>query len=68
MVLFTNKSISQIEREMNIHFANLRYIVLGKRRKEITEKYKTPMRDIKNIDYNKNVWLSLNKDYKGEVK
>ena len=39
-----------------------------KRRKEITEKYKTPMRDIKNIDYNKNVWLSLNKDYKGEVK
>ena len=68
LVLFTNKSISQIEKEMNIHFANLRYIVLGKRRKEITEKYKTPMRDVKNIDYNKNVWLSLNKDCKGEIK
>lgn len=60
LVLFTNKSISQIEREMNIHFANLRYIILGKRRREITQQYKVPMR--KNIEYNRKVWLDINKE------
>ena len=59
-VLFTNKSICQIEREYKINYNGLRYIVLGKRRREITQKYKIPMR--KNIEYNKKIWLEIDKE------
>lgn len=59
-VLFTDKSICQIEREYKINFNGLRYIVLGKRRREITQQYKVPMR--KNIEYNRKVWLDINKE------
>lgn len=57
-VLFTNKSISQIERELNIHFNGLRYIVLGKRRRELTENYIVPMR--KHLEENKQIWIKQN--------
>ena len=57
-VLFTNKSISQIERELNIHFNGLRYIVLGKRRRELTSDYITPMRE--HIEENKQIWIKQN--------
>ena len=57
-VLFTNKSISQIERELNIHFNGLRYIVLGKRRRELTSDYITPMRE--HIEANKQIWIKQN--------
>lgn len=57
-VLFTNKSISQIERELNIHFNGLRYIVLGKRRRELTYDYIVPMR--KHLEENKKIWIEQN--------
>ena len=43
-VLFTNKSISQIKRDFNINFNGLRYIILGKRRKDLTKDYIVSMR------------------------
>ncbi len=57
-VLFTSKSISQIERDFQIHFNGLRYIVLGTRRKELTEQYFLPMR--KHLKENQNIWLKIN--------
>jgi len=52
-VLFTNKSISQIKRDFNINFNGLRYIILGKRRKDLTKDYIVSMR--KYIEKNKNI-------------
>ena len=52
-VLFTNKYISQIEIDFNINFNRLRYIILGKRRKDLTKDYIVPMR--KYIEKNKNI-------------
>ena len=44
-ILFTNKSILQIEKDNAIAFGGLRGIVLGTRRKELTVDYLLPMRD-----------------------
>lgn len=57
-VLFSDKSISQIERDFDINFNGLRYIVLGKRRKEITKDYIVPMRE--HIEENKKIWIRIN--------
>lgn len=64
-VLFTNKSISQIERDFDIHFNGLRYIVLGKRRKELTKDYILPMRG--HIEENQIIWNKLNGVYNNEI-
>lgn len=57
-VLFSDKSISQIERDFGINFNGLRYIVLGKRRKEITKDYIVPMRE--HLEENKEIWNKIN--------
>lgn len=57
-VLFSNKSIIQIEKDFNIPFNGLRYIILGKRRRELTTKYIVPMRE--HIEENRKIWNILN--------
>lgn len=64
-VLFSNKSISQIERDFNIDFNGLRYIVLGKRRRELTKNYIVPMRE--HIEENKIIWNRINGGIRHEV-
>lgn len=64
-VLFTNKSIMQIEKDLGIHFNGLRYIVLGKRRKELTKDYILPMRE--HIEENQNIWNKLNGGNNNEI-
>lgn len=59
-ILFTNKSIIQIEKDFKIPFNGIRYIALGKRRKELTKEYKLPLR--KHIEYNQKIWNNLNKE------
>ena len=61
-VLFTNKSVTQIGTENNIQGNTLTYIINGKRRKELTQDFITPMR--KNIISNQEIFNKIYPDYK----
>lgn len=63
-ILFTSLSITKISEKYHINNSTLQYIVNGKRRKELTQKYYAPLR--RNIEYNKKIFLQLYPQFKGD--
>lgn len=62
-VLFTSDSMAKIGAKYNIKGSTLQYIISGKRRKELTKNFITPMR--KNIQENQKIFLQLYPEFKG---
>lgn len=63
-ILFTTKSIRSIAIKYNITDSTLRYIVLGKRRKELTKDFIFPIRE--NLIENKKIFLQKYPNFKGD--
>lgn len=61
-IIFTTKSFAKIGEKFNIPGNTIQYIALGRRRKEITNDYKVPLRQ--HIEENKKFFMSLHKDFK----
>ena len=62
-VLFTSDSMAKIGAKYNIKGPTIQGIVSGKRRKELTKDFLTPMR--KNIRTNQKIFLQLYPEFKG---
>ena len=60
-ILFTKKSMEKIGLPYGIKGNTLTYIAMGKRRKELTVKYQTPLRNF--LDENKKIFQEENPNY-----